>query len=66
MKNVINKPLIEPSKFLPPPLHIKLGLIKNFVKALGVKGPAFTYLCAKFLRLVYEKEKAGVFIGPQI
>jgi len=28
-----------------PPLHIKLGLKKNFVKALDVKGPAFTYLC---------------------
>ena len=66
MKNVIHKPLIKPSNALPLPIHIKLGLMKNFVKALGVKGPAFTYLCAKFLRLVYEEVKAGVFIGPQI
>jgi len=42
MKNVIHKPLIKRSKVLPPPLHIKLGLMKNFVKALDVKGPAFT------------------------
>ena len=49
-----------------PPLHIKLGLKKNFVKSLGVKGPAFTYLCGKFSKLTCEKVKAGVFIGPQI
>ena len=51
---------------LPPPLPIKLGLMKNFVKALGVKGPAFTYLRGKFPRRTSEKVKAGVFIGPQI
>jgi len=41
-------------------------LKKNFVKALDVKGPAFTYLYGKFPRLTFEKVKAGVFIGPQI
>jgi len=66
MKNVIHKPLMKPSKALPPPLHIKLELMKNFVKALDGKGPAFTYLCGKFLRLTYEKVKADVFIGPLI
>jgi len=40
--------------------------MKNFVKALDVKGPAFTYLCGKFPRLTFKKVKAGVFIGPQI
>ena len=40
--------------------------MKNFVKALDVKGPAFTYLCGKFPRLTYVKVKASVFIGPQI
>jgi len=59
MKNVTHKPLIKSSKDLPPPQHIKLGLMKNFVKALDVKGPAFTYLCGKFPRLTYEKVKAG-------
>jgi len=48
------------------PLHIKLELKKNFVKALDVKGPAFTYFCGKFPRLAFEKVKAGVFIGLQI
>jgi len=40
--------------------------MKNFVKALDVKGLAFTYLCGKFPRLTFEKVKAGMFIGPQI
>jgi len=34
--------------------------MKKFVKALDVKGPAFTYLCGKFPRLTFEKVKAGV------
>jgi len=38
----------------------------NFIKALDVKGPAFTYLCRKFPRLTFEKVNAGVFIGVQI
>ena len=66
MKNDIHKPLIKPSKVLSPPLRIKLGLMKDFVKALDVKGPALTNLCGKFPRLTFEKVKAGVFIGLQI
>jgi len=66
MKNIVHKPLIKPSKVLPPPLHIKSGFMKNFVKALEVTAPAFTYLCGKFPRLTYKKVKAGVFIGPPI
>jgi hypothetical protein len=40
--------------------------MKNFVKALDMNGPAFTYLHEEFQRLTAEKTKAGVFIGPQI
>ena len=54
----IHKPFIKPSKVLPPPLRIELGLMKNFVKALYVEDPAFTYLCGKFPRLTYEKVKS--------
>jgi len=43
-KNIINKPLVEPSKVLLPPLHIKLGLMKQFVKALNKKGECFDVL----------------------
>jgi hypothetical protein len=33
-KNVPNNPLVNPENVFLPPLHIKLGLMKNFVKAL--------------------------------
>jgi hypothetical protein len=29
-KNVLNNPLVNPEKIFLPPLHIKLGLVKNF------------------------------------
>lgn len=49
-----------------PPLHIKLGLIKNFVKALDNNSDAFRHLSNTFPELSYAKVKEGVFIGPQI
>ena len=66
MKMFLHNPFIKPRKLLHPSLHNKLGLLKNFVKALDVKGPALTYLCGKFPSLIFEKVKAGGFIGPQI
>jgi hypothetical protein len=49
-----------------PPLHIKLGLIKNFVKATEQTGPGFRYLAEKFPGISTAKIKEGVFTGPQI
>ena len=66
VKNVIHAALVERSKILLPPLHIKLGLMKNFVKALDRDGAAFKYLISKFPRLSLDKIKEGVFVGPQI
>ena len=34
-KNILQKPLVDPTKILLPPLHIKLGLMKQFVKSLN-------------------------------
>ena len=62
----MNVPLVNREKVLLPPLHIKLGLMKQFVKALDKEGECFKYLCTKFSRLSYEKIKAGIFNGPQI
>src|SRR5206468_3909121 len=36
------------TKVLLPPLHIKLGLMKTFVKNLDRNGAAFQYLAQKF------------------
>ncbi|KAF2367791.1 hypothetical protein FHG87_001460 [Trinorchestia longiramus] len=42
--NVVFHPLVELSKILLPPLNIKLGLMKNFVKALDREGGGFAFL----------------------
>jgi len=64
--NVENQPLVEPSKILLPSMHLKLGLVKNFVKAMNLGESAFTYLWEKFPRLSEAKLKEGIFTGPQI
>ena len=65
-KNVIAEPLVDPKDVLLPPLHIKLGLMKNFVKGMNQEGQAFKYLRDKFPRLSDAKVKEGIFVGPQI
>ena len=53
-------------KVILPALHIKLGLMKNFVKALDKNGEAFHYLKALFPEISDAKLKEGIFVGPQI
>ena len=65
-RNVINDPLVDRDRILFPLLHIKLGLIKQFIKALDKDGDCFTYLCQAFPGLAVEKLKAGIFGSPQI
>lgn len=64
--NIIHQSLIDPKKVLIPPLHIKLGLMKQFTKALSKTGRCFQYLTNKFPQLSEAKIKEGVFDGPQI
>jgi hypothetical protein len=64
--NVKNQPLVEPSKMLLPSMHLKLGLMKNFLKAMKQEAAAFTYLREKFPKLSEAKFKEGVSIGPKI
>lgn len=66
VKNLTREPLVQKEKIYLPPLHIKLGLIKNFVKALDKEGNAFKYLKNKFPRISEAKIKEGIFVGPQI
>ena len=49
-----------------PPFHIKLELMKNFIKAMNKTEADFKYSGIKFPRLSKAKIKEGVFIGPQI
>ncbi|XP_030765451.1 uncharacterized protein LOC115889553 [Sitophilus oryzae] len=65
-QNVKYIPLVDPKDVLLPPLHIKLGLMKNFVKAMNKEGDGFKYLRQVFPQLSDAKLKEGIFIGPQI
>ena len=64
--NVLAPLLVEGSKTVFPPLHIKLGIMKQFVKALEEDGHCFRHICMKFPGPTIEKLKAGIFDGPQI
>ena len=64
--NIVQKPLVNPTDILIPPLHIKLGLMKQFVKALNKDAPCFLYLVEKFSALSNAKIKEGIFDGPQM
>lgn len=64
--NVVAHALVNPENILLPPLHIKLGLFKNFVKALDRKSKAFNFLKEKFPKVSETKINAGIFEGPQI
>ena len=57
--NVEKQPLL-------PSMHLKPGLMKNFVKAMNKEEASFTHLRKKFPRPSETKLKEGVFIGPQI
>ena len=59
-------PLVYMNKVLLPPLHIKLGLVKNFVKVLHKNGATFQNLSPVFPGLGAAKLKEGIFVGPQI
>jgi len=64
--NVENQPLVERSKILLPSMHLKLGVMKNFVMAMKQEETAFTYLREMFPRLSEAKLKEDIFVGPQI
>lgn len=64
--NIVQEKLVEPNKILLPPLHIKLGLMKQFTKALNKNGNCFQYLEQKFPQISSEKLHGGIFDGPQI
>ena len=65
-KNILNQALVDPSKVLLPPLHIKLSLMKQYVKSLDKHGAWFGYIFQTFSALKNKKLKAGVFDEPKI
>ncbi|UYV66246.1 hypothetical protein LAZ67_4000972 [Cordylochernes scorpioides] len=65
-KNIVNPPLIDSENIYLPPLHIKLGIMKNFVKAMDRNANGFAYLKQKCSSIFDAKIKEGIFVGPQI
>lgn len=69
-KNVAPEPLNHLSTQLAtiylPPFHIKLELMKNFVKAPRKEGKAFRHLRPLFPRIGDAKIKESIFVGLQI
>jgi len=65
-KKLVNTSLINPEKVYLLPLHIKLGLIKNFVKAMDQNRAGFMCFKNRFLKISDAKIKEQVFVGPQI
>jgi hypothetical protein len=59
---VIHASLVDPQKVLLPPLHIKLSIMKQFVKALDKSGSCFQCLGRKFAALSEAKVKEGIFM----
>jgi hypothetical protein len=45
-----------------PPVHVKIGLMENYAKALSRK-ISFWYPQKEFLQMVRVKMKSGIFIG---
>ena len=60
MHNVIREPLVSRGKVLLPPIHIKLGLVKQFVKALNFEAEVFQEICSMFSSLSDAKIKIGI------
>ena len=58
---VINVPLVSANKNILRPLHIKLDLFKQFVKALEKDSEVFNFLRTCFPHLSIAKIKEGVF-----
>ena len=65
-KNMEVFPIIDPTKIILPPLHIKLGCMTQFIKILPKDGRAMKYLMSKFHKLSANRINSGVFNGPQI
>lgn len=66
-KNVTALPLVDPQNVFLPALHIKLGLVKSFIKELVKQSPeTLLFLKEKFPTITEAKLKEGVFVGPDI
>ena len=65
-KNIKYEELVSKSKILLPPLHITLGIVKNFIKSLSGNEVACRILHDLFPKLSSAKLAEGILVGPDI
>ena len=65
-RNILHAALVVRSNVILPPLHIKLGLKKQFVNVLNKEGACCKYIHEKAPYMKAEKVKESAFVGPQI
>ena len=58
-KNIVNNPLVDWKNIILSPLHIKLELMKQFVKALDRSGDCLDTFAQPFLALAMRRKKLG-------
>jgi len=63
-KKVVNPPLVLSEKIYLPPLHIKLGLVKNFVKGMDKLGRGFEYVRNTFPKVSDAKKGGYIYRTP--
>jgi hypothetical protein len=54
-QNVINETLVARDRIILPPLHIKLVMMKQIVKALNIDGSCIGYIAHRLPGLTMEK-----------
>jgi len=65
-KNVSAISLVDPNKIFLPPLHIKLGLMKNVVKALNKFSGGYKHLHMLFPKIGVAKLNKWIFVCPDL
>ena len=58
--------MVDRDNIILPLLRIKLGCMKQCVKARDVSGRCFKYFRSKFAYLSDTKVEGGIFTGPEI
>jgi hypothetical protein len=65
-RNVIREPLVKRENIIFPPLHIKLGLMSQFLKSVDQESEWIRFFLKFFPKQSLAKTVAGIFNGPQI
>lgn len=66
MPNIVNYPIVSGEKIIFPSLHIKPGMMKQFVRELNTDGEGFQHKVFALPAWLLKRIKAGVFDLPRI